>query len=844
MPFGVDERVWNAFLAGIARGTYHLLLGAGASADGRDYFDTPLPVGSSLAKDLVREFTIPSNGDIGLPRAYDAAKRRRRRNEPTDVDGYLAERFTGCAAPPWFSQLVEVRWRRIWTLNIDDTLDDAYLEAGNSAAQAIRPTHWNQPFFEEESPDRAAVVHLHGRARSLTGHGDENLVFGLEQYLEAGRERYAWHHVFGDLFGSQPFLVIGASLSEEYDLAAILRRGNASAEALGLPSLAVLQAIDPLRREELESAGLVPVEAGGKEFFDALAKELPDHVAAIPAPHLADGQLPSQALKFLSQWRPLSPDEEPERDERHDLYAGHEPTWQDIVRNRDAVFQVAERAADVVTEALADRTEQRIICISGPRFTGKTTALYRTARTLISAAYDVYLFIGDERPDITVVRWWVEKAGRPTVLLFDGLADYIPDLRDLLRRGGIDENRICVLGTEREGRVRRLLTSLAEERLAIGGRLELGQLSDADINSLIMRLREAGRLGRITGRNRGGQITYFRTESRRSLFSAMARLEHAEGFTDRLRHQYDALGADSPLQRAYGACSLVHALGYRTPLPLLLRVSELTVKELIRAKQQNVDFAELVSLERDSVRARQRTLASLVAEEVLTSGDRYDLAAAIAEGLAPHISPATIRQRTIYARIASEIMDERILRDWIGLDQVERWYEQQAGLHGWNARFWEQRALAASARSLWDRAESYAEKAVDIREDPFTLNTLGVILLRKAAETTRAGTEHRWGFYWRGVRALEQSRERGNEEFMHPHVTFFEYTIRLAHDELTSGGAIPPQVLRTWQDWLLRARWSPAFAHPEMARQIEEFHARWLGFAVAKETRGTAAADS
>jgi hypothetical protein len=51
-------------------------------------------------------------------------------------------------------------------------------------------------------------------------------VFGLDQYLGAVGAGYAWQGVFGDLFQTEPFFAIGATLSDEVDLAEILMRGT------------------------------------------------------------------------------------------------------------------------------------------------------------------------------------------------------------------------------------------------------------------------------------------------------------------------------------------------------------------------------------------------------------------------------------------------------------------------------------------------------------------------------------------------------------------------------------------------------------------------------------------
>ena len=178
-------------------------------------------------------------------------------------------------------------------------------------------------------------------------------------------------------------------------------------------------------------------------------------------------------------------------------------------------------------------------------------------------------------------------------------------------------------------------------------------------------------------------------------------------------------------------------------------------------------------------------------------------------------------------------MDVAILTDWLGPENVEAWYEQQAPLHDWNARFWEQRGLAASERGSWERAESYAERAVRAHPDPFTLNTLGVILLRKAL-SFEVGSPATWEYYERAVRALTESRELGRDAYMHPFITFLRYALRIVRREKdATGGSIDPRVVRDWNDWMFRARASPVFRRRDLRTELDDVEREWLHLAAA-----------
>lgn len=825
MPFDVDTAIWDGFMRGVVRGSYYLLLGAGASRGGRDAFGAVPPLGLELANDLIDEFRLPAGpGDLDLPRAYEAAARHRTGLRYPSADSYLRERFSGCTSPPWFASLTRIRWRRIYTLNIDDTLDHAYREQADTRVQTPQVTHWSHPFFDDRSPDHVAIVHLHGRARLLGDEDENNLVFGLAQYFDATAAQHAWHRVFGDTFQSEPFVAVGATLSEELDLAQILRRGNSSSELSASPSLVVLPTIPPLRREELRAYGLIPVETTGAAFFKAVEADIPRFAASMPLP--ARGRPSTNALRFLSQFRPLTLKHEPERDRYHDLYRGHDATWQDIVRGRDARFAEVGHAGRLAIEAINADITERFFCLHGGPFTGKSTALLRVGREVIAAGVDAHLFIGEERLDLASIAWWLERSG-PMVLLIDGLADFGADLSVIADKFDLDTARLAIVGTERDVRLSGLAARLPGHRFRGDRSLAMDALSDDDIAALITTLRESGRLGRITQRNRAGQLVYFRGEHNRELFPAMAGLERAEGFTVRLRDLSSALSRRE-LRSAYAACALIHGLGYSSPAPLIAAASGLSLRELVRAHRKDEALGELLEYSDGKFKTRQRALATMFVDEIMDRRERFVLSSSLATALAPYVTTRTISERTSNARITSQLMDERNLSRWLGESQVEPWYDAQLSNHGWNARFWEQRALAATRRRDWDPAESYAERAVSTLRDPFTLNTLGTTLLRKAASDTAPGSEARLDYYRRGVDALGESRREGRERFMHPYVTFFEYTLRLARSEHATGSAIPRLFSESWVQWHLWALASPVFEDEGLRAQLEGYVSQYL----------------
>jgi len=171
-------------------------------------------------------------------------------------------------------------------------------------------------------------------------------------------------------------------------------------------------------------------------------------------------------------------------------------------------------------------------------------------------------------------------------------------------------------------------------------------------------------------------------------------------------------------------------------------------------------------------------------------------------------------------------MDQRLITDWVGKERVEKWYEGLVAEWDWNARFWEQRAIAEAELGNLDKAESYGAHAVKVHRDPFTLTTYGTLLLRKVCEWADPQSSEAWEFYWRGVRSLHESRQVADRDYPHPFISFFRNTLAFAarNPEVRRGD----KVVAEWDRWMRDASAAAPFAHTELLGQLSDFKEQWI----------------
>lgn len=123
---GLSQETWDALLQGIALNKYNLLLGAGASRDVLDHQGNNLPDGPTLAREISTNFSVPARPgeQSDLARMYRAA-RTRRTTTGLGFAEWIKRRFTRTQPPEWYQVIRAAPWRTIWTLNIDDAIEQA-----------------------------------------------------------------------------------------------------------------------------------------------------------------------------------------------------------------------------------------------------------------------------------------------------------------------------------------------------------------------------------------------------------------------------------------------------------------------------------------------------------------------------------------------------------------------------------------------------------------------------------------------------------------------------------------------------------------------------------------------
>ncbi|WP_257385312.1 hypothetical protein [Tahibacter caeni] len=822
---GLSRELALQLVEGVLEGDYHLLLGAGfsCSAISANSGET-LPTGWGLSERINKDFSLGfSESELGnLKEVYEDAIHSENCGRKR-LSNYLKSIFLN-TVPTWHYKVLKFRWARIWNLNIDDVLDNA--QKNPLCDYRINVTNWQDRLKADVAGStEIQVIHLHGRAKLL----DEELrglIFSLEEYAGALLGHGSWHSEFWSNWYQRPFLVVGATLREEFDLEIALERGTNSYEATGRSTIAVLKSVDSRQRKKLERRNIAVAECSAEVFFEALQSDLDQFLVENPG-RSAGALSTATQISFIQQFDTLSLTENRQRNNR-DFFGGDEPTWQDILANKDAFLHKTEEASEYLFEDAQGTTDLRVALLSGSPASGRSSALFRLARVAISHGKRPYIFREEKSIDTESIATWL-AANPNSILIFDNAGDFGEGIGDLLKKIEAHGTRAVVILAERDARTEALRSDLNfDARIFVYRTIHRN-----DVERVRERRLTFGRMGQATEWSIKEWRDFFLKDHSGDLFSSLSALEGGGGFRRRMDQEYQRLTGTLTTSQVnvLAGAALTHRLGYSLPTAIATQLMKGSGQQGDLTKDFREIFGDILVVDRNGFRLRHRQLADHFVKDYLNIPLIYNVTKNIAALISPLLNPQVMGNRTYSYRLLRAMMDRRVVLALFGQNTraAREWYSELSTHYSWNGRYWDQRALLESDAGSHDTAYSFSKRSVSLHRHAFSLNTLGVVRCRAAVQPNIT-PDDAWDFFSEGNAALLDSRSNpGSGELReHPYITFFTYALQL-RNLLKERPSFRSKLASMWEDWMHSAD-RIATSQSSFENKLRDFRSDWLRF--------------
>ena len=722
----LTDQQHNAFKSSLRHGQYSLLLGSGISLDTTNARGV-LPSAEALRRDLC---TVKGAGpNTTLQRVFALLTE-------DEVASLVTDPFSDCSVGPSVSGLTSFVWKRIFTFNIDDAVENAY--ESDDPMQRLKSLNFTDTYEEVGQLTELPIVHLHGFVKRAS----EGYVFSIQEYVRFMQETNPWMVVLAQQMLAEPFVLIGTSLNEpdmEYYLS--LRRPSSQRSDRG-PSIFVSPDPDAVTQHDCDRFGLTLFHGTCLEFLDYCREHAPAVTPQQLVPQEQRRLLTSDIdeLKRGSFWADfeLVPGVVETIDDTtvpRFLY-GHPPTWNDLSANLDIARSTTASIIARAQQPSGDPDARLLVIFDNPG-AGKTTLLNRVATELSRTGRAVLQCTSLSRLEPLATVEVLNALRKSPVIVVDDFAAQATQVASILDHSEIRRDLI-VIGAERSYRQRYVEEALSGVQFS---KLNCGKLSSDDVSALIERYSRFGILGRRDALSEQSGLP--RQLIRDPIAVACCRILNDFRSLDRIVQ--DVFSDSNQIdQRRFVVAALAQFC-----FPAGVRYDVLS--SITNAK----GFAQQLKLGHPLPLAfTTNEMVSFIAPENATVGTRVLLHCAkqdpamiletfvgLASAIAPRVNPKTIMQRSPEARLAGRLFDvDGPVRRFLGTSHAPEFYRRTRDAWQWNSRYWGQCALLelerfhADPRSsdgiyALDLAVQHARHAVTIERHHIPLTTLGQTLL-------------------------------------------------------------------------------------------------------------------
>ncbi|MHA7285111.1 P-loop NTPase [Arthrobacter sp. MDT3-44] len=686
--------------------------------------------------------SLSSSVQTRLPSAFDVAVNR----DPVELDKYLKNRFDQCEPARWWRTALDCAWKRIWSLNIDDVVEQALEEHPEWNAHRSKSYTWHNPLQEF---DGLQIVHLHGWSRVDKSH---KMIFSISQYAEATKKEHGWHRRFFDEWGQSPFVTIGAGLFQEFDLTEALQTRPASPNVY---SLYVSKTIDPETRELLEFANLIPIESTAEDFF-ADVEEFTREARKSLRFHWYQQGAPTEIAAAMAEQFELLGIEGSflNKDHDRDFYAGDDPEWVDIVQDKAAHLSWYKTLTNLVRSSI-DANSQIATFLYSKKLGGRTVALLQVSKLLADQGYDVFWFRSSHRPDVKIISDFLATRTR-ALLVFDGIADFADDVSELMQSCK-RRNVGCVilaadLSFKRKAVQNQFDMTLGREFRVPQSKNDSWMLTRSDAEAVVTKIMDVGRFGVIRNLEPDQRVGLF---AKREIFDGLSQAEYGAGFRQRV---YGVL-QKVPNGSVRGLVGLIATLSSQNRgFPLSYASAAGVDSRTLNRELTDGSLGSVLQVRGTFLRTRFRALTP---RDLYPSHEQDEFLNTWIEFLASisvYGGRNSRQQRTEAYLVIKTLMRNRTVRSALGKGHLTEFYERLKPYYSDDARFWEQRARAQVTVGNYMQAMSYAAKAAELApKDSWRLTTYGDICLIRAYQDFPIGSGDFWDLYEAGHEGLRDA---------------------------------------------------------------------------------------
>lgn len=653
---------------------------------------------------------------------------------PNRLEDYLTEVFSNCFPAPFHEIICKYKWKKIYTTNIDDLIENTIPPAKIIVQNLNRPKTSN-------FTNKIEYIKLHGCVKNPS----MGYVFSGKDYVDSMlNSRDYRFNSFGQDIQYEHFIFIGTDYNEvNLDYYLKLYENSYSQTTKGQ-----LFFINPNKsiifNNKIKRIGGHVLPWTTEQFSEFLNDNiLKQNIDVKPISiygfyNYNDGV---EKLKKYSNYR-------------SNLYLGNFPTWLDIYHNWDFRSNTIEKDFNTYyNHLLSKNIKHSMYCIVGKSMSGKSVYLKRLGSLLYQEGFQILEFRGKTFDYMSIIMLCKDRHIDKLCLIVDNASYYYGALRSLLRSFPANQQLIILTASRPYFHNRKKYNIITEDYFEYN---IVNEIDEDFATEIEKKLYDKGYLGTLKNFNTDERIR--KIKSSNDVASVLFNITYGKGFYARfksdLNSRFNNLEVGKDLL-VYISIFQALDLSY-FPLEIVTLIFNDITKDALNEIDDFIKYNE-----NNGVSIRNTFLSKLVLQQV-----RHNKLLELIKEILIHISPqVTENLHTYWNEIEATLMKEKLLRKRLGLktSSIKNMLFEIQSYYNDNYNYWIQVGISEQMDNEFEKALNHFQQAEALNPNSYMVkNAIARNFLKQANSCKIIGSAKPY-FEEGERRMLELIKER--EEF-------------------------------------------------------------------------------
>lgn len=744
----VANNINDRLLRDVSSGNTVLFLGAGALAGSTIGSKQNPPLLGDALRDKLQFHFFPDDGSTKgtLKRVCSTIQSL---NGQEALRQALADMLMPVNPSNALLTLPKIVWRAIYTVNVDDSIEQAY-ELVDDRAQTLIPVVLSGDKAARNHDTEITYYKLHGCLR----RPDDNLIFSHRDYTESREKNLKLFSSLTNELCDFPFLFVGFSLEDDdfqnvwESVLKYLGTGRRSAATY-------LVTPDPQKSfvAALDVDGIDVINNGTQDFFPWLHANITKHSPSIKE-RVRSRAAPIQELIHRDFDRVIEADLVDKINQNFEFIKqipnftmggtaasrflfGVQPHWEDIKNGLAITRELEPDILDDIENWFTKPSFRSALIMAGAGY-GKSTLLMQIALKVArwSQKIEILFLKANGDFDSLSLAEYSKALNLPVVVIADDIFRHQVSLHRLKTDATVNRLPIYILGATRPADWNAARSSAVFDTQC---RFELPRLTENESRDLAGAMKRSGKLAVKMQQLSIDELAnhYYEASEKHLLAGLLTSVSESNSEFEKIIFEEYFRISDEKARDLYIAVSVAHSLGLATPASLACRVIGVNLEDYhsnfaLLLDTTIVEFSHQISGDL-MFQTQHRVIAEALVDEVMKPADAVDRLLMFASCINPHQK----EQYDILLRIYNENYLSKLL-DHPGT--IRSCYERLVETFPSDMFIKQHFAIFESHEKNFPRAHELIDAAIAEKgRHPHLLNTQANILLREAINEKNRG---------------------------------------------------------------------------------------------------------